>query len=146
MAITTKKILIALGIGVLIIVTPLAVALGWAIYRSFDKEASRAYEAKEAEGREFGKTTDQLGCMKEGLARAKDPSINFSLNNGAFVRTCLESSRPVPGFCDGVPRRTLLNPQDYEWTAEQCQGIGMDDRKTDCSWVFHQQVQFCGAR
>ena len=92
MAITTKKILIVLGIGVFLMIMMFVVIVGWALYSA--SENSRAYEAKEAEGREFAKTTNQLGCMKEGLARAKDPTINFRVNNGAFVRACLESSRP----------------------------------------------------
>src|SRR5260370_31954710 len=134
LAIETKKILIVLGIGVLIIVTLLAAAVGWALYSA--SENSRAYEAKEAEGREFGKTTDQNGCMKEGLSRAK-AATTFEYKRGqinsAFVRACLESSRPVPGFCDGMPQRSLTNPDaDYDWITEQCDKIGMDHIRTGC--------------
>ena len=68
---STKQVLLIVGIvgGVLIIAIAAIVGVGiYAISRSgFTKE----YDAKEAEGREFGKTTDQAGCIKEALRRAQ---------------------------------------------------------------------------
>jgi hypothetical protein len=148
---STKKMLIILGIGVLGFVVVIAVLVGLAFYVSSnlesDKDFQRESQAKEVEGRELGKTTDQQGCMREGLTRAKTMStFEFKRGqiNSAFVRACLESSRPAPGFCEGIPQRSLTAPSaDYDWITEQCDKIGLDHVKTGCIAVFQTRIQFC---
>jgi hypothetical protein len=84
--------------------------------------------------------------MKEGLARgttSDDFKPRQGIVRGTFIRACLESSRPTPGFCDGVPKRSLANPGNYDWTIEQCEKIGMDPSQTGCKMVFHEQAWFC---
>ena len=152
MAITfTKKILIILGIVALSFVVLVAVLIGLAFYVTSDLESDKDFQresqAKQVEGREFAKTTDQNGCMKEGLNRAK-AATTFEFKRGqinsAFVRACLESSRPVPGFCDGIPQRSLTAPSaDYDWITEQCDKMGMDHIKTGCIAVFQTRILFC---
>jgi hypothetical protein len=107
-------------------------------------ESKQEYEAKLSEGREFGKTMDQAGCMKEGFARAKTMTrfeISRSVQNSAFVEGCLTSSRPTPDFCNGVPAAWKL--QDNDWKQEQCERIGMDYMQTGCTSVFDAKLDVC---
>src|SRR3954466_4206744 len=58
------------------------------------------------EGQEYGRRTDNEGCVNEAVARhARASGIGDMISNGIFMRACLEASRPTPGFCDGVPSR-----------------------------------------
>jgi len=152
MAVTlTKKILIILGIVALSFVVLVAVLIGLAFYVTSDLESDKDFQresqAKQVEGRELGKTTDQPGCVREGLTRAKTmTTFEFKRGqiNSAFVKACLESSRPAPGFCNGIPQRSLTAPSaDYDWITEQCDKLGMDHIKTGCIAVFQTRILFC---
>src|SRR5438046_6458885 len=60
-----------------------------------------------AEGRDFGRNSDNKGCVDESVLRyKKDPGISSTISNSIFMNSCLESSRPTPGFCDEVPKET----------------------------------------
>jgi hypothetical protein len=139
---TTKWI-----VGVLVVIGLLGVlcvaVVGGFIYYVYRGEGSGDYEIREAEGREFGKTADQAGCMKEGLQRAKGIKlleINRAISNQGFVEECLKSASPTSGFCDGVPGFWTL--KDPEWTNQQCENIGHDS-ETGCGAVFQAKLDFC---
>jgi hypothetical protein len=107
-------------------------------------ESKREYAAKEVEGRELGKTMDQAGCMKEGLARSKEMTrfeIVRAVENQAFVEGCLKSSRATLGFCNGVPPFWKL--KDDAWVTEECARAGLDDMRTGCSGVFDAKITVC---
>lgn len=141
----TRQIVIAFGIVVLLFVVVVGAIVGFGIYMTWDKDFSKKYEAKQAEGREFGKQTDQKGCMEEALSRSKAmgfADINEITLNGGFVEECLKASRPTPGFCDGVPSK--WSPNDTEWSRKQCEKAGLDDIRTGCVSVFKEKIDFCG--
>lgn len=107
-------------------------------------ESKQEYAAKEAEGRELGKTTDQAGCVKEGLARSKTMTrfeITRNVDNQSFVEGCLKSSRPTPAFCNGVPPFWSL--KDTEWADRQCVLAGVDNMRTGCVSVFEAEISVC---
>lgn len=136
----TKRILIALGVLGVVSIVAIA-ALGAVIYFALDK---KQYDAKMDEGIAFGKTTDQRGCMQEGLARAKKMSgydINQLTANQAFVEQCLKLSRPAAGFCDDVP--PIWNLSDSKWEQKQCEKVGLDVLRTGCRPVFVAKESFC---
>ena len=143
----TKKILIALGICVLSSGLFLSALLLIILPRKSEKELAREAEPHEIEGRQFGKTTDQEGCMKEGLTRAKSiPLQNLSrnLSNLWFVRACLKSSRPTARFCSGIPRDSLFHASaEYDWEVQQCEDIGMNTSETGCIVVFTARANYC---
>jgi hypothetical protein len=141
------KLLIALaGLVFMVVVVPLLV-IGVMLYITSDKEFQQKREAREIEGREFGKTTTQEGCIKEGLERARKMTVfelKSNLLNQAFVENCLAASQPIPGFCDGIPRDTLLNTNaESDWKDQQCEKVAMDDANTGCHAVFGAKVYFC---
>ena len=96
------------------------------------KEVDQKREQAKVDGREFGKTTDQNGCMEKGFLR-DEPEYFSSLN---FVEECLKSSKPIPDFCDGVPLNASV-----QWDKEQCKKVG---HNTDsCFRAFVAKGSFC---
>jgi hypothetical protein len=95
-----------------------------------------------AEGRDFGKTTDQEGCMKEALDRAQSLSLWRSTavtRVTFFLRGCLNGTSSTDTFCEGIPSFWDLS----NWDVEQCEKRHMDIIQTSCRKVFSEQRYFC---
>jgi hypothetical protein len=139
----TKWILGCLGVLVFFIVCGIVGIV--VLVRVLDTpESQREYAAKEAEGRELGKTTDQAARMKEGLARSKTMTrfeISRNVDNQAFAEGCLKASRTTPGFCDSVPPFWKL--KDTDWEDRQCELAGLDSMRTGCVSVFEAKISVC---
>jgi hypothetical protein len=94
------------------------------------------------EGKEFGVRTDNQGCVTEGVTRyKKDPGITSAIATSIFMRTCLDASKPSPGFCDSVPGKTEFI-KTAEWRREQCSkhGLGSDNY---CQNIFQSVQEYC---
>jgi len=137
-------------IGAITIVLVLGIALiaGFVIFMKFTPQGramDQELTAKEEEGKEFGKTTDQQGCITEGMTRGKKlTGINLTgeVGNRYFVKGCLRASQPTPGFCEGVPsplRRVVDN-----WDERQCEKVRIP--KSACQDVLKEQILFCGTK
>ena len=103
-------------------------------------------EKQAAEGRAFGRTTDQRGCIAEGLNRAKDfraIDVGSMVVDQAFVEKCLYSSQKVDGFCQDVPAR--FGGED-NWMKEECRKVKMSPLGTGCMAPFKAQIQYCDRR
>jgi len=61
-----------------------------------------------------------------------------------FLRACLDSSRPTPGFCDDVPKQ-LEFIKAAQWQMQQCKQYGLSAEK-QCGQLFTQVQTFCAAR
>jgi hypothetical protein len=91
-------------------------------------------EQARIDAREFGKTTNQNGCLEKG----------FSLGPGnryvdlIFVRECLESSQPIPNFCEGVPPRS--DRKSEVWVADQCANFPNQDA---CHQTMSTKQSYC---
>ncbi|HEX8176482.1 MAG TPA: hypothetical protein VF543_15435 [Pyrinomonadaceae bacterium] len=134
---TTKtKIIVGAGLALFVLC---AVVAGLIIYLALDKDYARQYSAGLAEGREFGKGTNQDGCIREGMSRLKgieEPDFRQLAANSVFVRECLSVSQKTPGFCTGVPSVPFR-----EWIADQCKQLGREDAV--CLGVFDAKHTFC---
>jgi hypothetical protein len=100
------KALLIVAIVVVLIVG--AVVVGGVVWwsRNKDRLIARGKEVV-VEGQQFGRTTDNQGCVDESVTRyKKTPGITTVLSNSIFVRACLDASRPTAGFCDEVPQPT----------------------------------------
>ena len=140
---TTKWIVGVVVVIAFVIVVGVAVLVAFVYFMS-SGDMKGQYDAKQLEGREFGKTTDQAACMKEGLERAKGIKlleINRAVNNQVFVEECLKSASPTSGFCDGVP--AIWKLQDDEWATKQCEKAGLDELRTSCTTVFKAKLNVC---
>lgn len=138
----TNKGKIFIGCGIAILIPVLAI-IGFVAYIYSDKEYLAQHDAVTIEGKEFGKTTDQNGCIQRGLSwlgNVKNPTIKQVSLNGHFVNECLRSSKPSPNFCAGVPK---MLDRDREWKKEQCGLVSRDD--LTCDVVFDEKKSYCAS-
>lgn len=135
-----KILLIILLVGILLVVGVIAAGGIW-FYRN--KDALKAkLDTVTTEARDFGKNTDNQGCVSESISRYKaDPGFTSAISNGVFARICLDASRDTPGFCDDVPKQTEFL-KSAKWRVEQCRGVGLE-RDNHCQNLFQPIQQFC---
>src|SRR5262245_15051569 len=102
-----KNFIIVVTSLVLIALAVTGVGIYWFV-RHFDEFIATG-EKSRTEGAEFGKTTDNAACLQEALTRyQRDSSISGTIAAQSFLDSCLEASRPTPGFCDNVPRKAEM--------------------------------------
>lgn len=81
-----------------------------------EEQAARAAQ----EGSRFGLVRDEAACFEEGRRRAAEGgSFEKTFAVGAFMRACMEFSRPTPGFCDDVPPATSIG-RTVAWQSQRC--------------------------
>jgi hypothetical protein len=133
---------VALIIVVLVIGVIVAGVVWWG--RNKGKLIGRAKEVM-TEGRDFGRNTDNQGCVDESVSRyKKEPGFTTVISNSIFTRACLEASRPTPGFCDEVPKQTEF-VRTAQWRIEQCRKVDLS-KDTNCQNLFTPVQQFCDGR
>jgi hypothetical protein len=94
------------------------------------------------EGRAYGRTTDNQGCVDESLARYKrDPGFGSVIATNLFDTACLDASRATPGFCSDVPKETEFI-KSGQWRAEQCRRVDLSS-DSYCQQLFQPVQQFC---
>src|SRR5438045_2310842 len=122
---TTGKVLLIGGGAVVLLGIACVIGIGvWLI--SAGVRLSKEANKQAAEGRSFGSTTDQRGCIDEGLRRAKTflaIDIGAMVTNQTFVQKCLGSGRATDGFCKGVPAPFSAN--DDDWMKDECAKVNM---------------------
>ena len=136
------KVLLTTAIIVVVLVVGLIGAGAFWWMRNKDSIRSQAKETAEA-GREFGQNSDNQACVDETFARYKklEPGFFNAINYGQFMRTCLESSRRTPGFCDDVPNGKPM--ELMAWRESQCRHYDVpNDQK--CGHLTMPEVMFCG--
>jgi len=141
-----KRTLIIGGIAAVLLVAIIFIAVVLAVFFSFRGLYQDSVAAKAA-GRKFAETTDQRGCMAEGLKRARltTKSDIFKLvENGDFVEGCLEASPFVEGFCDNVPR--FRDSREGQWEYAKCRESKMDSQTTGCKSIYEEQLMYCERR
>src|SRR5258708_36904782 len=100
-----KVLIIVLVLGVLLVV---GVVIAGVFWWSNNKDAliGKA-KAVVAEGQEAGRKTDNQGCVDQSVTRYKsDPGFTNGISSSIYLQSCLQTSRPTPGFCDEVPKET----------------------------------------
>lgn len=136
----TKRIIVALVMITLVGIV--AVVFAIAAWFKTGKQSSPRMEARMQDGVEFGKTTNQQGCIDEGLKRGSRMALfdwEDQGDNEDFVLGCLKSSAPSSGFCDGVP--SDVKNIFVDWTKKKCEKINMIE--PICTGIFDQQIRFC---
>ena len=135
-----KVLLIILLVGILLVVGVIAAAGIW-FYRNKEVLQSKINDIT-TEARDFGKNTDNQGCVNETISRYKaDSGLTSAISNSIFMRLCLDASRPTAGFCDDVPKQTEFM-KAAQWRNDQCQRFGLE-RDTHCHGLFKIVQQFC---
>ena len=135
-----KALLIVAIVVVLLIVGVVGIGAFY-IYKNKDVWMARAKEVAN-EGRSVGNTTDNQGCVDESLSRyKKEPGMTSVISNTIFMRSCLEASKPTPGFCDQVPKSTEFM-KSADWRLKQCRLAGLQS-DNNCQNLFTPVQQFC---
>ena len=138
---TWLKVVLIVG-GILVVLVVGVVVVGVIVVRKYGPELVEAGKQTVAEGQEYGRRTDNKGCLDEAVARhSRSDGIGDMIKNTIFLRTCLDASRPTPGFCDDVPRRFEFI-KSAEWQLQQCKRYGLSPEK-QCAQLFQQVQQFC---
>src|SRR5829696_4436584 len=141
---TWMKVLLVVGVLLVLLIVGVVVA-GYFLARTYGPGLVEAGKQTYGEGVEYGRRTDNEGCLNEAVARqARAEGFGEMIKNNVFMRACLEASRPTPGFCDGVPRQTEFI-KAVAWQSKQCQRYGLPPEK-QCSQLFGQVQQFCELR
>jgi hypothetical protein len=135
-----KVLLIIVALIVLLVVGVVGAGVYWWM-KNKDALMARAKEVA-TEGRDFGRHTDNQGCVDESVSRyKKDPGMGSAISASLFIQTCLNASRPTPGFCTDVPKVTEFI-KGAEWRVSQCRKVELS---TDnyCQQLFQQVEEFC---
>src|SRR5215216_5857825 len=141
---TWMKVLLVAGLVLLVLIVGAGVA-GFFVVRRYGPGLVEAGKQTFNEGVEYGRGTDNEGCLNEAVTRqARAEGLTDMIKNSVFMRSCLEASRPTPGFCDGVPRQTEFM-KAVGWQQRQCQRYGLSPEK-QCGQLFQQVQQFCEMR
>ena len=137
-----KAILIVAVVVILLLVGVVGAGVFWWM-RNKDGLRTRA-RAIVTEGKDFGKTSDNQGCVDETVKRyKKDPGFLTAFANQGFLTGCLEASRPTIGFCEDIPLGDLAKMG--EWRESQCRRYDLRSGR-DCQTLFMPVVMFCGDR
>jgi hypothetical protein len=137
------KALFAVAIIVVLLVG--AVVVGGVVWlsRNKDKLMGRAKEVM-TEGRDFGRNTDNQGCMDETVSRyKKEPGFTSVISTSIFTRACLDASRPTPGFCNDVPKATEF-VKSGQWRVAQCRRVDLSS-DSYCQQLFQPVQEFCAS-
>ena len=141
---TWMKVLLILGVLLVVLLVGAGV-VGYYLFRTYGPGLVETTKQTYNEGAEYGRRTDNEGCLNEAVARqARAEGFADLLKTNLFMRACLEASRPTPGFCDTVPRRTEFM-KSVGWQQQQCQRYGLPPEK-QCGQLFQQLQQFCEER
>lgn len=135
-----KALIIVAVVIVLLVVGVIAAGVFW-WSRNKDTLIARG-KAVVTEGKDFGRKSDNQGCVDESISRyKKEPGFSSSISTSIFMQTCLQNSRPTPGFCDEVPRQTEFM-KSAQWRVDQCRLV---DLSTDryCQQLFSPVQKFC---
>jgi len=135
------KVILIIGVCiVLLVVAGGGAGIYW--WKRHGPELMNAGNKAMDEGQQFGRQTDNEGCITETVARAKrEQGFGAAIGHNLFLRACLDASRPSPNFCAGVPGRTEFM-KSAEWQQQKCKDVGMA-ADTYCSQLFTQAQQFC---
>lgn len=141
---TWMKVLLILGVLLVVLLVAGAVGL-YFVARTYGPGLMETTKQGVAEGQEYGRLTDNEGCVNEAVARqSRAEGLGNLFKNTLFLRPCLEASRPTPGFCDAVPRQIEFM-KAIAWQQQQCTRYGLPPEK-QCSQLFGQVQQFCELR
>jgi hypothetical protein len=141
---TWMKVLLVIGVLLVLLFVGGVVAV-YFLARTYGPGLVEVGKQTYNEGVEYGRRTDNEGCLNEAVARhARSEGFTDMIKINVFMRACLEKSRPTPGFCDDVPRQTEFI-KAAGWQQQQCRRYGLSPEK-QCGQLFQQVQQFCEMR
>jgi len=136
-----KALLIVAAVIVLLVLGTIGAGVYWWA-KNKDALLARGKEVM-TEGRDFGRQSDNQGCVDESIVRyKKEQGFLSAVSATRFMRGCFESSRPTPGFCDNVPLGDMMKMA--EWRDAQCRRYDLANDRNCKSQLFTPVAMFCG--
>ena len=137
--------IVSIVLGVALLLGLLAFGACYYLLQTQGPKLKAAAQASMAEASEFGRSTDNQGCLVESLERYDRCGEGFACNvmNNGFVLSCLKASSPVADFCDGVPASDSFTGS-VAWRLDQCEKHGRGG--TLCGNFFGQVQKYCNSR
>ncbi len=141
MAISRTAKIIIISITSVVLLITVIVGIGIYVGAKYSKELLGNSKAALLEGTEFGKQTDNNGCVKEAILRHKKaPGFQAAIANNLFLRGCLETSQPSEGFCDNVPPANEIM-KSVQWQLQKCKEADIPNNYG--AQLFGQIQQYC---
>ena len=138
---TWLKVLLIIG-GLIVVLVIVTVVATFVVVKRYGPEIVETVQKTGNEGEEYGRRTDNEGCVNEAVARhSHAEGFGDMVKDTIFLRTCLDASRPTPGFCDGVPHQIDFI-KGAQWQLQQCKRYGLRPEQ-QCTQIFQQVQQFC---
>lgn len=138
---TWLKVVLIVG-GLLFVLLIVAVVGVVYVAKKYGPQIVEAGQKTYAEGVEYGRLTDNEGCVNEAAARHVHVNgFTAFVRNGVFMEACLEASRPTPGFCDTVPGEMEFL-KGASWQQQQCKRYGLKP-ESQCGQLFQGVQRFC---
>ena len=135
-----KALIIVAVVLVLLVVGVIGAGIFW-WSRNKDTLIARA-KTVATEGTDAGRKSDNQGCVDQSISRYKKaPGFASSIETSVFIQTCLQNSRPTPGFCDEVPKQAEFM-KTAQWRLEQCRRVELSSDNY-CQNLFTPVQQFC---
>ncbi|KPJ88915.1 MAG: hypothetical protein AMS18_12970 [Gemmatimonas sp. SG8_17] len=128
--------------AVLLAVVLGTVGVAYIWWRANGEELVEAGRQATEEGREFGATSDNPGCVAAAFERLADcDGFLCELPVRFFLSGCLVSSEATPSFCTGVPsQREILGT--VRWRAVVC-AAAQRPSGGSCGRVLGSVQDFC---
>ena len=138
---TTMKVLLTTG-GFFVLCVGVVGFKAYSWWQTNGKTFVAAIRTSTEDGRTFGRTSDNAGCIKSALDRfGSDSTTLGTLQAVAYSQTCLKESKPSTGFCDGVPQPNERSAAS-EWARTKCDGMAMVNPRT-CRVVMGPVPRYC---
>lgn len=135
---------------VILLLLVVAAIYGWLNRESwlvdFNQERALKTIQFKQDGQAFGETASQQECLDQALSQF-DGCLGFSctVNQGVFLKACLNQSEVTDGFCDGVPEyREKPTEDDKSWAKYYCRDHNI--KGEGCGLLMKQQQFFCSQK
>lgn len=112
----------------------------------FNQQRQQQSAIFKQKGIDFAKTANQQQCMEQSFKQLGSCfEFDCTLDQGVFVKACIETAAPSANFCDAVPKTAdKLTQDDKDWLKDSC--WDKDVNGEGCRFMYKQQIQFCTAQ
>jgi hypothetical protein len=130
-------------VGVLVLITAAAIGGGYWWWNSSGKEFIESAGKDYDDARKAGRGMNEQACLDRSVAVVKTPdgqTISGAIRNGVALKGCLQTSRIVPPFCDGVPAKTEF-VASATWEVNTCSKLGATGQF--CQQLVREMATYC---
>ena len=128
-------------IVILLTLTVVLAGAGWYFWSKHLDPLLQGGRAQRAQGLEFGESADAREClMKAFEIYAEEPGFKRGMLCRIFLDSCLSTSSPSSGFCQGVPAKNEI-VASAKWRVSVCgrEGHGHDS----CHMLLDPLQEYC---